>query len=213
MPTENKSMASVFGDICSRNAWRSPESVSGPGSTAAATAAIRDVLPHVFRRHGVRSITDVPCGDFNWMSKVDLAGIEYRGFDVVESVVATCRERYSGPGVEFGVLDLVAEIPPAADLLLCRDCLVHLRIEDAAAAVENIAASGSRLLAATTFTALKRNSRGSTGGWRPLNLELSPFGFPKPKHVIYEGLSGKYVDKAIGVWFISDIATALQEMK
>ena len=112
--------------------------MSGPGSTSAATTAIREALPHIFRRYGVGTVVDVPCGDFNWMSDMDLTGIGYLGFDVVESVVATCRERYSGPGIGFGVLDLVSQTPPAADLLLCRDCMVHLCIEDAVAAVENI---------------------------------------------------------------------------
>ena len=33
----------------------------------------------------IKSISDVGCGDFNWMSEIDLKGISYTGYDWVFS--------------------------------------------------------------------------------------------------------------------------------
>ena len=44
--------------------------------------------------------------------------------------------------------------------------------------------------------------------WRPLNLELSPFDFPKPLKIINEKCTeynGIYADKSLGLWLLDDI--------
>src|SRR5688500_9944719 len=61
------------------NHWGSSESVSGTGSTERETRVVRTVLPVLVRRHQIRSLLDVPCGDCNWIRAIDFAGIDYIG--------------------------------------------------------------------------------------------------------------------------------------
>ena len=69
--------------IYERNAWGSKESASGSGSTLVMTESIRTSLPIIFNKYGIESMLDVPCGDFNWMSKVDIQDVIYVGGDIV----------------------------------------------------------------------------------------------------------------------------------
>jgi len=142
------------------------------------------------------------------MAGVDLGGARYVGVDIVPALVAADRERHGGPGREFLVRDLVRDDLPAADLVLCRDCLVHLSGRDALAAVANLRRSGSRLLLATTFPELRANRDIVTGQWRPLNLRLPPFGFPEPLRLLAEDPpegAGGHPDKSLGLWRLADL--------
>jgi hypothetical protein len=92
---------------------------------------------------------------------------------------------------------------PAADLIVCRDGLVHLSFADARAAIENFRRSGSRYLLATTFVQRSENRDVPTGGWRVLNMQAPPFSFPAPLTTIDERCvhsDGIYRDKRLGLW-------------
>ncbi|MER7083354.1 hypothetical protein SAMN02982929_00147 [Saccharopolyspora kobensis] len=198
----------VFRYIFERNLWGSAESVSGAGSESAATAHIRTEIPALLRRWGVRSVADVPCGDFGWLSTTDLGVASYFGADIVPELVEHNRLRYAADDRRFEVLDLTRDRLPAADLVLCRDCLVHLDFERIRAALRNIRDSGVRYLLTTTFPELAVNVDIQTGDWRPLNLQLAPFAFPEPLEVITEGCregDGHYADKALALWRVADL--------
>ena len=67
-------------------------SLSGPGSNAEETVGLRTALPVLLSLLHIRSIIDVPCGDFNYMRAVLTApatppGIRYTGLDIVASLV------------------------------------------------------------------------------------------------------------------------------
>jgi hypothetical protein len=188
--------------------------VSGPSAELAQTTRVIAALPPLFRGHDVQTLLDVPCGDFYWMRQVDLRGIRYVGADIVPELVHQNDIAYGGPDVSFTRLDLLSDALPRVDLILCRDGLVHFSLADALRALENIIASGSRLLLTTTYSSRRRNRNVSTGGWRPLNLERGPFSFPPPLLLLEEGCTeneGKYADKALGLWRLSDVRTALAE--
>src|SRR4051812_27850000 len=69
-----RGLDAVFSDIYRNNSWGDAESVSGRGSTLARTEVIRRSLPGLLESVGARSLLDAPCGDFNWMRHVELAG-------------------------------------------------------------------------------------------------------------------------------------------
>jgi len=184
------------------------ESVSGPGSSLAATRAVADALPGLLRDLGTRVLLDAPCGDFRWMKEVDLAGIKYLGVDIVPEVIAANRRRYGAPGRTFRVLDLVQDVPPRADLVLCRDCLVHLSFPEVKSIMRNLKRSGSTFLLTTIFPSRDQNENVVTGGWRPLNLEAPPLNFPPPLRLICEEYlehGGAWADKSMGLWNIRDL--------
>ena len=78
------------------------------------------------------------------------------------------------------VHDIVEEIPSKSyDLVICRQCLNHMTLADALRAVQNIHASGSTFLLATSYSRSGDNSlfQGREGGisYRPFNLARPPF--------------------------------------
>ena len=179
------------------------ESRSGAGSNLARTAAVRAELPGLLRELGVRRFLDLPCGDHHWMQTVELAGIEYVGADIVEELVNENQRRHGGPAKRFLVLDLVRDLPPRADLVLCRDCLVHLSLDEAQAALRQLRASGSTWLLATTFPSLPRNEDTELGRWRPLNLCRPPFSLAAPLRLVDERIGEQLTpeyDKFLGLW-------------
>jgi hypothetical protein len=197
-----------FARMYETNLWSDADSRSGTGSNLDATERLRAELPGLLRRLGVRRLVDVPCGDFHWMAHVDLTGVEYVGGDIVEALVASNRARHAGPGRTFLRLDLTAGPLPAADAVLCRDCLVHLSFANIARAFRVVAASGARYLIATTFLEQETNSDVVDGDWRPLNLERAPFHLPPPEAVLVEGCEeegGAYADKALAVWRVASL--------
>ena len=197
-----------FPTIYRENGFVGTESLSGAGSTRFQTRIVRRELPLLFQRLGVKSLLDIPCGDFHWMREVDLAGIRYIGADVVDAMVNENQRRFSNPERQFECVDLISGPLPQADLVFCRDCLVHLPFADALAAINTVRNSRSHWFLTTTFTRSAPNRELDTDGWRPLNLTLAPFDLPAPELVILEkcteagGLAG---DKALGLWRIADL--------
>lgn len=200
-------LAQRFDLIHRTNLWGADSSASGVGSELAATATLRQELSSLLQTLGVRSLLDLPCGDFTWMAHMDLSGIRYCGADIVPELIATNTARYAVPDrIGFRRLDLVTDPLSAADLILCRDCLVHLSFAHIRAALDNIRRSGTRWLLTTTFLRLESNRDIEDGDWRALNFRRAPFAFPEPETVIVEGCDeagGDYADKVLALWDIA----------
>ncbi len=180
------------------------ESVSGAGSSLQATERLRAVLPHVLREFEVRTLLDAPCGDWNWMSHVDLPVERYIGGDIVRALVDENRLRYGSPERDFRVIDLCVDPLPHADMLLCRDALIHFSFADIWRALENIRRAEIEYIATTTFVATEVNADQATGrGWRHLNLQAPPFEFPEPMRVIDDNFNRE--DQRLCVWRVTDL--------
>lgn len=199
----------VFKAIWSANHWGDEESRSGTGSNLRETAVLRECLASLLADLAVHRVLDVPCGDFHWMKEIRFpAGLVYEGGDIVEQIVNTNRSRYGGAARLFRTMDLLRDPLPAADLILCRDCLVHFSFLDIFAAVSNLKRSGSKYLLTTHYASARRNEDIRTGRWRPLNLTQPPFHFPPPLFVIDEECSegdGQYKDKRLALWRLEDL--------
>lgn len=76
----------IFDKVYKNREWGDGESVSGTGSYLESTKHLIRELPFLFSRYGIRSILDIPCGDFNWMKEVNLSGINYIGDFIVEGI-------------------------------------------------------------------------------------------------------------------------------
>lgn len=201
------SSEAIFSAIYRHNTWGGSESVSGRGSELGQTRRVIRALPALCRDLGVQTLLDIPCGDFHWMQHVDRRGIDYIGADIVPDLIAGNWARHAGPGVRFTTCDLLRDSLPAADLVLCRDCLVHLSHCEVRTALSNIAASEARYLLTTTFPG-RHNTDIATGGWRPLDLASAPFNLPPPRRLIREGcdeFDGAYRDKSLGLWPVADL--------
>jgi hypothetical protein len=123
--------------------------------------------------------------------------------------VANNNLRFAGHRRSFVVLDLTRGRLPPAELVFCKDCLIHLSFRDARRAIEGIVASGARFLLATSFTGIDKNVDIVSGGYRPIDLTLAPYHFPPPLETITEATfeeDGVRVAKTMGLWKISDLA-------
>jgi glycosyltransferase involved in cell wall biosynthesis len=200
-------MTNVFEEIYLQNTWGNSESHSGHGSSTDATRFVRSALHELLRELGVKSMIDIPCGDFNWMRLLDLP-VDYLGADIVPQLIEKNKKNHARPGRAFQLLDITKDPLPRADLVFSRDLLVHLSERDIRSALENIINSGARYLVTTTFTSRDRNVAIETGQWRPLNLQRPPFLFPPPTRLINERCEegdGLWADKCLGVWSVSEL--------
>jgi hypothetical protein len=210
-PSDPMSVArqKAFSDIFATRLWGEGESVSGPGSGVARASLFRTDFELLLRELGVRILLDAGCGDFNWLPSFDLKGIKVIGIDIVPELVSANRKRH--PGVHFRAADIVANSLPKADLILCRDALVHLNNDDIFRALANFRRSEANWLLTNTFIGRDKNEDIPTGGWRPLNLRLPPFSLPEPSRIIDErclGYDGVYRDKRLALWRRLDLPAA-----
>lgn len=198
-------MQEIFRQIYLGNMWGDKESVSGPGSRVDSTKLVAQTLPGLIAQFQIRSILDAACGDFNWMRHVDLNPATYTGIDIVPELIEHNLKTYANQQRQFRLLNLTSDPLPLADLILCRDCLVHLPYAGIWAAIDNFKKSGAKYLLTTTFTDHQTNRDINTGDWRFLNLELEPFNFPKPLYLIQEQPPW---DKSLALWELKSLPGA-----
>jgi len=202
-------LAARFERIVRTHLWGAATSASGLGSEAAATAAVREALPNLLQRLGVRSLLDAPCGDAGWINDC-IQDLDYTGVDIVSSLTTanTLRAQRSEIAGRFLTADITRDALPGADLILCRDCLVHLSFDNIRRALARFRATGARWLLTTTFPEWEVNLDCEDGDWRALNMQRPPFGWPAPAELINERCDegdGGWRDKSLGLWHIADL--------
>jgi len=200
-------LGAVFSEIFRTNQWGSAETLSGEGSERSKMKNLIDKFDHLMRDLGIKSVLDAPCGDFNWMQNINLDEIEYSGCDIVADLISINTDKYGKEGKRsFQVLDFTVESVPRADLILCRDALVHLPDRHVFKALENFCASGSKYLLTTTFPGTPENETIQAGWWRPINLQNPPFNLPCPKRCLSDADSdGEHPDKILALWNLEDL--------
>jgi hypothetical protein len=197
--------------------WRmeSDESRSGEGSTLQAAGPIIREIPELLRLLSIKSMLDIPCGDFKWMQLVDRGQTHYLGADIVEPLIEDNNKAFGRDGVKFQVLDLVAGPLPKVDLILCRDCFIHLTIPMVMSALDSIVKSESTYLLTSHYPWRAYSNNDEVDdliiGGRRINLEVAPFGFPPPLHSIPEGEKLPIAaDKSLCLWKIEDLKEPLR---
>jgi SAM-dependent methyltransferase len=199
----------VFTRIYKKHLWKNRESLSGEGSTIHSTEQLRSRLPGILKKYDIKNVMDAGCGDFNWMRTVNLAHVQYTGMDVVEEVIAQNTKKYGTHNKIFLAGDVVNETPNCFDLIICRDCLVHLPVRMARGMLVNFCLSGSKYLLTTTYPEIDQNFEVAIGQWFPYNLQIAPFNLPKPLELM-EDSAGPFPRKHIGLWRISDLPFSCQ---
>ena len=194
----------VFRRIYKNNEWDGTESISGPGSTLAATTGPRAVLPGLIEQLGVHTLLDIPCGDAHWISTCLPEGVAYIGGDIVPELVERNRRTCASFGT-FAVLDLVSDELPRADLLLVRDCFIHLPNAMVRKAIANIRRAPITYLLTTTFPNETTLTDIELGGYRPINLTLREFGLPPPLLVSLDEDGVRANGKSLGLWRVGEI--------
>lgn len=190
----------TFDAIYRDNRWNGVESMSGPGSGAAATNRVRSALVELAAELRVESVLDVGCGDGWWMP--DLPG--YVGVDVSEEAIAAARRNHPERLYLAGTLHDGWGLP-AFDLVIVRDALQHLPWQDGLDLLRAIRATRSRFLLASTYLG-GLNVPIEPGDCYDVNLTAPPFDMPEPIRLIFDGYSYheteevRDVRKHLGLW-------------
>lgn len=193
-----KTANEVFDDIYQKGYWKGDEkqSISGPGSSKEVTQPIQLNLKQFITSHTIQSIGDIGCGDFNWMQSLISDDIQYTGYDIVKELISNNNKLFRADNIEFKQVNIIETPISSADLLICRDCLVHLDVKSIQHALKHIVESKPAWIALTNFNSCEKNINITTGNWRPLNFSLTPFNLPAPNVVLND-----YNDeKSIAIW-------------
>lgn len=204
-------LESTFTYIHANNRWGHRESVSGHGSSMEKTSNIRREIPGLLKTLRISSLFDVPCGDLNWICAIDLQDIAYTGGDIVRKLISANSKRFDKEEKSFVHIDVTAQTPPRVDLILCRDLLVHLPLEECRKTIAHFIESGSIYLLTTTYTSASCNTDITAGAWRPINLQLPPFEFPAPIMLMDDGDADPSLQdygKHLGLWRLHDVLQA-----
>lgn len=205
-PRFHKSLEARFTYVYHHNAWRSPASVSGAGSAkdSPSVKLALTVLSQMVTRYDIRSIADVPCGDFNWMPMFHSQhpDITYIGYDIVRPLIAANSKTY--PDQNFRYLDITTQIPERADMVFSKDLVNHLLERDVWNALANMVRSGATYLLITSNGDPEPNRElpaNISGASRLLNLQTAPYNFPAPL----------YNDGYLAMWRMADLAFVMAQ--
>jgi hypothetical protein len=201
-----------FTQIYNKNLFMGTSSKSGAGSDLEQTKRIREEIPKILDKLDIKILIDAPCGDFFWMKEINLNVEKYYGIDIVEEVIIENTKKHGNVKKIFLCKNIISDGLPYADLIFCRDCLVHVPLEQAKQIIKNFKKTGAKYLLTTTFTEVTQNYDSirddNIGKWRPLNLLLDPFNLPEPLLIINEGCTegnNEFQDKSLGLWELKDI--------
>ncbi len=211
----NPLLKQAFEQAATDNYWSDADSVSGPGSNMIQTKVIREAIPVLLEKYGVKTMLDAPCGDLFWMKTIlpvlMQKSIQYHGADIVPSLIEKHRTMYKDSNVFFHNIDLTKGPVPKVDLIFTRDCFIHLSYYNIYKILQNYKLSGSRYLLVNTYTKPSRKNCNVEGFYlwgRFLNMEKFPFYFENPLELINEGCTeneGINDDKSLGLWELEKI--------
>jgi 2-polyprenyl-3-methyl-5-hydroxy-6-metoxy-1,4-benzoquinol methylase len=200
---QNQKVSERFRDIYKLGVWvheDNQESRSGRGSGASVTDQLVTGLPILLKKLECVTLLDVGCGDWNWMTDVELP-CNYIGVDIVPEVI-DANKQYERDGVSFILANASEDELPQADVVLCREVLFHLSFEDGKAALSNIK-KNAKWLIATTDNSIWFNSDIHSGDFRNINLQFSPYKLPLPNKIILDDALSP--GRVLGVWKTSDL--------
>ena len=204
---KNTSNAKRFDFIYKTNYWKSSfiGSRSGRGSDFETTEKIRVSLSNFIKKNEIKSILDIPCGDFYWIPLIGLDNISYFGADIVDDLIKLNEKKFKEPNLKFLKLDITQDKLPEVDLIFSRDCLVHLDDKEIFSTISNIRKTKADYFATTIFVERFDNNKSKlSDNWRPINLTKDPFNLGNPDFILDDS-NNNQKDKRIAIWKISNI--------
>ena len=145
-----------------------------------ARETVRTQLPLLLWEHNVRMLLDAPCGDSEWMRLIADEVDSYIGIDIVPDLISRNTLAYGTANIEFQVADMTSAPLPKGDLILCRDCLIHLPTRLIHRPLRNLRASGARYLPLTNNSNVQAYHDIAVGSFQPITFSPPPFRFPSP---------------------------------
>ena len=165
------------------------------------------IVGMVIRKYEVLSIIDAPCGDFDhYMGFIDLKYLSYSGYDINTEVIKRNRLIAKSHHASFNEADIVNWACPHGHMIVCREFLFHMTLDNALKTIANFKASGSKYLLATTH-GVKANTASyqitsdhPEWGYRALNLSLPPFDLGQPIASHLDPVVAPSLKRSLAVW-------------
>ncbi len=134
------SLADTFDRIYQSNAWGGAASLpkSGTGSADRYVDAYCQLLRPLLKAHGIESVADLGCGDFNTGRAVAGMVREYTGVDISQRMVDANARQYGGDRIRFIQADLTRDPLPPAGAAILRQVLQHLTNAEVMAVLDNV---------------------------------------------------------------------------
>ena len=181
-----------FDEIYKKNLWGFKGGGSGPGSELGDIWPTVILLSRFISENHISHVVDLSCGAMNWWpTALALSGhdVRFTGLDVSKKVISRNRKRLASfSNMEFRAANaLTAEIP-SCDLLVCRETLNHLPIDDARTIIGRMAQAPARFFALSQNRYIKTNLTdggrevkiGTSFKYTDWNLALEPFNLGDP---------------------------------
>jgi SAM-dependent methyltransferase len=172
-----KKLGQTFNEIYETGFWAKGadgKGTSGTGSTMEITKEYRAFIGEFIKSHGVKSVVDAGCGDWEFSSAVDWNHVRYLGIDISTTVIDDVKRKYESKTVKFKVGDVTESLPPA-DLLVCKDVLQHLPNALIKKFIRNNLKKGKYKWAIITNDRGPDNPDAKPGEYRYINLSVAPF--------------------------------------
>ena len=112
----------AFETIYRNDSWTNG---SGPGSAPSSTIEYRGFVERFIVENGVKTVTDLGCGDWQFSRLMDWSQVDYTGFDIVQSVIDANQRNHGAANIRFQRLSNIDELP-GGDLLISKEVLQHL---------------------------------------------------------------------------------------
>ncbi len=152
---------------------------------------IEKEIINIVKKYQIKRILDAPCGDFNWVKNVLDKNLSYIGGDIVQEIIDNNIKKFKSNNLKFIKLDITKENLPDSDLMICRDCLIHLSFESIKLFFENFRKSKIDYLLLTTYKLKDKTKKFDNldipdGEYREIDLTRPPFLLPTPLHEILD---------------------------
>lgn len=217
-------VAAKFDGIATTDAWGSKESISGHGSEKDSTKFIVQFLDKFIKKHEIKKLIDIPCGDANWqfnIHSIQTSACEYYGADVSSVALQKARNsnanrtymKFAAEPFDWTTDELVVE-QGQHTLIMMKHVLQHLPLEMGIKAIKNAKMSGAKYLAVTNHDkelwGVQENGNVQLGGMYHNNMFMAPFSFTNQladiaDDLIADGLNSKEVKK-YGNFMIFDLS-------
>ena len=106
----------TFSGIYDNYGFGGGESRSGPGSSLQETKKLRETLKSLIKEKDIKTVVDIPCGDFNWMKEIVDSFDSYIGGDIVSKCITENNIKFSSESIKFIEFDLIEDKIPEADI-------------------------------------------------------------------------------------------------
>ena len=180
----NENFNNAFDNIYSNKAWGSGSvngGSSGSGSEPKYNKEYIKFLQKFLKEKNIKSVVDIGCGDWQINSNVNFNNIDYKGYDVAESVIKHNTNKYKKSNINFYHTDLNKKIIyPDADLIICKDVLQHLSFKK----INDIVSQFNKFkykIIINDISDIKNNDI-DDGGYRSLDITQFPFNIKNIKH-------------------------------